>query len=157
MRRWFRSQPIHRKLVLTSMVKTTVVLFAAMVVLLVMDSLRFQTNASADATTLAQMVAENVRAAVTFGEYDDAAVTLSTLRHRSQVQRGCVYDTSGALVARYERPGGQFPCPKSMPPPQERPSLSATEPVVTQSGTVGYVYVDRDWAALKGGAHGSAV
>ena len=59
MKRWFRSQPIHRKLVFTSMVKTTVVLFAAMVVLLVLDSFRFNTGARADVASIAEMVAEN--------------------------------------------------------------------------------------------------
>ena len=39
MKRWFRAQPIHRKLVITSMVKTTVVLTVAMIALLVVHVL----------------------------------------------------------------------------------------------------------------------
>ena len=113
MRHWFRSQPIHRKLVLTSMVKTTVVLFAAMVVLLVLDSIRFQTGARGDVTTLAQMVSENLRAALAFGDQPAIVETLSTLRLRTQVQRGCVYNSAGTMVAQYTR--GGFSCPPSPP------------------------------------------
>ena len=93
MKHWFRSQPIHRKLVITSMVKTTLVLFTAMVVLLALDSYRFQQGASADVKTLAEMVAENLRAAIAFGDQPATEETLDTLRLRTQVQRGCVYNT----------------------------------------------------------------
>jgi hypothetical protein len=87
-RAWFNAQPIHRKLVLTSMVKTTVVLFVAMVLLLVLDSLRFQAGAKTDAQSLAAIMAENIRAAMAFRDEPAITETLSTLRLRPQVQRG---------------------------------------------------------------------
>ena len=146
MKRWFHSLPIHRKLVLTSMVKTTVVLLLAMVVLLAMDSYRFQNGARADVTTLTQMVSENLRAALAFGDQTAIDETLKTLRLRQQVQRGCVYTTTGALVAQYSR--GEFSCPSSPPGPPDGLTLSATIPVINKGDLVGYVYVDRDWAAL---------
>ena len=147
MKHWFRSQPIHRKLVITSMVKTTLVLFTAMVVLLALDSYRFQQGASADVKTLAEMVAENLRAAIAFGDQPATEETLDTLRLRTQVQRGCVYNTGDALIAQYTR--GEFSCPPSRPGSPERFILSANVPVVHQGSVVGYVYVDRDWAALR--------
>ena len=147
MKRWFHSQPIHRKLVLTSMVKTTLVLVLAMVVLLAMDTYRFQTGARADVTTLTEMVSENLRAALAFGDQAATNETLSTLRLRQPVQRGCAYNTAGALVAQYSR--GGFSCPSSPPGPPDRYTLSATIPVVNKGDLVGYVYVDRDWAALR--------
>src|SRR5689334_18655099 len=55
LRLWFRSQPLHRKFVLISMVKTTVVLAVAMASLLLLDSWRFQQGASLDAQTLATL------------------------------------------------------------------------------------------------------
>jgi signal transduction histidine kinase/CheY-like chemotaxis protein len=147
MRRWFHSQPIHRKLVLTSMVKTTLVLFAAMVVLLVLDSLRYQNAARGDAETLAQMVSENVQASLAFGDQPRTEETVRPLRRRAQVQRGCVYDVKGHFVAEYKR--GDFSCPPEPPGPPARFSLSATVPVVHGGGVVGYVYVDRDWILLR--------
>jgi signal transduction histidine kinase/CheY-like chemotaxis protein len=146
-RNWFQSQPIHRKLVLTSMVKTTVVLFAAMLVLLALDSWRFQDAARADVKTLTEMVSENLRAALAFGDQPATEETLNSLRLRSQVQRGCVYDTAKTLVAKFTR--GAFSCPSSPPGPEGRFTLSATVPVVNKGDLVGYVYVDRNWAALR--------
>jgi signal transduction histidine kinase/ActR/RegA family two-component response regulator len=146
MKRWFQSQPIHRKLVITSMVKTTVVLVLAMVVLLAMDSYRFQNAARADITTLTEMVSENLRAALAFGDQAAANETLQTLRLRTAVQRGCAYNTSGALVAQYVQ--GQFSCPSSPPGPPDRFTLAVTVPIVNKGELVGYVYADRDWAAL---------
>ncbi|MEO6224160.1 MAG: ATP-binding protein [Vicinamibacterales bacterium] len=147
MRHWFRSQPIHRKLVITSMIKSTVVLIAAMVVLLALDSFRFHTTASADVTTLAEMVAEKVQASVAFGDRAATAASLSTLQRHAQVQRGCVYDSGGALVAYYSR--RQLSCPPSPPGPPGRFALSVTVPVVQGGAVVGHVYVDRDWLALR--------
>ena len=147
MKHWFRSQPIHRKLVLTSMVKTTVVLFAAMVVLLVLDSLRFQSGARGDVETLASMVSENIQASLAFGDQPRTEETLNTLHSRPQVQRGCVYDANGALVAQYKR--AEFSCPPSPPGPPEGFTLSATVPVKQGGGVIGYVYIDRDWLALQ--------
>jgi signal transduction histidine kinase/ActR/RegA family two-component response regulator len=144
---WFRSQPIHRKLVLTSMVKTTVVLFAAMVFLLVLDSYRFQTGARTDVTTLAEMVSENIQAALAFGDQPRTQETLNTLRRRPQVQHGCVYDINGAIVAEFTRVKSS--CPLSPPGPPEGFTLSATVPVKRGDGVIGYVYVDRDWVALR--------
>ena len=73
LRRWFSTQPIHRKLVLTSMAKTTVVLCVAMLILLALDSWRFQRAAQVDADTLASLTADNIRAALAF---DDAPAAL---------------------------------------------------------------------------------
>jgi len=147
MRRWFQSQPIHRKLVLTSMAKTSVVLFAAMVTLLALDAVRFQTIARQDATSLAAMVAEHTRAALAFDDRLGLTETISTLRLRPQVQRGCVFDRAGGLVAEYTRPG--FVCPPSLVDAADASALAATAPVRHEGEVIGHVYVDRDWAILR--------
>ena len=147
MKHWFRSQPIHRKLVLTSMVKTTLVLLAAMIVLLGLDSWRFQDAARADVKTLTEMVSENLRAALAFSDQAATEETVSSLRFRTQVQRGCVYNSAGVLVAQYAK--GRFSCPPSPPESQGRFTLAATVPVVSSGVPVGMVYVDRDWGLLQ--------
>jgi signal transduction histidine kinase/ActR/RegA family two-component response regulator len=146
-RAWFNAQPIHRKLVLTSMVKTTVVLFVAMVLLLVLDSLRFQAGAKTDAQSLAAIMAENIRAAMAFRDEPAITETLSTLRLRPQVQRGCAYDRAGTLVASYSLPG--FPCPASPPGEPIRSAFAAIAPVVHEGAAIGHVYIGRDWLALQ--------
>jgi signal transduction histidine kinase/ActR/RegA family two-component response regulator len=143
---WFRSQPIHRKLVITSMAKTTVVLFVAMVALLALDSYRFMNAARGDVSTLAEMVAGNIRASLAFGYQAQTQESLDILHVRPQVQRGCAYDAKGTLVAQFTR---LDPCPPAPPGPAEGLTLSATMPVRQAGGVIGYVYVDRDWAALR--------
>jgi signal transduction histidine kinase/ActR/RegA family two-component response regulator len=147
MKPWFRAQPIHRKLVLVSMAKTTVVLFAAMLLLLVLDAIRFQTAARADAQSLAEMVAENSRAAVSFGDDAATSATLSALRWRAQVIRGCAYDGDGRLIAEYLRAGAS--CPPHLPIAFARLSLAGTAPVIQSGVAIGHVYVERDWETMR--------
>jgi len=146
MRRWFSAQPIHRKLVLTSMAKTTTVLFAAMVTLQVTDAWRFRTIATTDAASLAGLAAENTRVALAFR--DEAGASLDFLRMRPQVVRGCVYDADNRLFAQYARDLAP-PCPAEPPDHSQAFSLAATVPVMHNGQQVGTVYVDRDWAILR--------
>ena len=89
LRRWFSTQPIHRKLVLTSMAKTTTVLLVAMLILLALDSWRFQGAAQVDVDTLASMTADNIRAALAFDDGPALAASLGVLRMRPQVRVAC--------------------------------------------------------------------
>ncbi len=144
---WFQTLPIHRKLVLTSIAKTTVVLFAAMVALLALDAFRFQGLARQDTTSLAQLIAENIRASLAFEDQSGLDATIYTLRLRPQVQRGCVFDRTGALVAGHTRPG--FVCPASYADAVDTSRLATTAPVWHEGEVIGHVYVARDWAILR--------
>ncbi len=146
MRAWFARQPVHRKLVLTSMLKTTVVLFAALSILLALDYFNFRRIANNDVQSLASIAAENVRAAVTFEDPEAIAATLAQFRLRPQVQRVCVYNGQGRILATYTRPA--FVCPPERGT-IERSPLSATLPVTLDGATVGWVYLDRDWSTLE--------
>jgi signal transduction histidine kinase/CheY-like chemotaxis protein len=146
MSRWFRMLPVHRKLVVTSMLKTSVVLLAAMGTLLLLDYGRFERAARTDVESLAAMVAENVRAAVTFGDLEAISLTLQPLRLRPQIQRACVFDDQSRLLAEYARQG--FRCPFDLQSLDDT-GLSATAPVEHNGKVVGRVYLDRDWAALR--------
>jgi signal transduction histidine kinase len=147
-KRWFRSQPIHRKLVVTSMLKTTVVLTLAMMALLLLDAWRFSATARQDAQTLGSMVAEVVRPALAFGQLDTVQPGVEILRLRPHVERACVYGKDGALHGRYVRNLSQ-PCPETVPS-ELGPwyVLDALVPVVSGDDVVGYIYVSRDWQIL---------
>jgi len=146
--RWFRAQPLHRKFVLISMVKTTLVLTAAMASLLLLDSWRFQQGASLDAQTLATLVAEHSGAALASGDIPSLSATLETVRLRQQVQRVCAYDVNDRLLTQYTREPS-FQCPLNRPRDVPWFVLAATVPVTNQGATVGQIYLDRDWAALR--------
>ncbi len=147
MRRWFRAQPIHRKLVITSMIKTTAVLSIAMIALLVLDAVRFHTAARQDSQSLASMAAEVVRPALAFA--DDAGVTpeLQIFRLRPQIERACVYGHKGTLLGQYVRPQLD-PCSAAVPSSSPWYVLDALVPVTLGEELVGHVYVVRDWQTL---------
>jgi signal transduction histidine kinase/ActR/RegA family two-component response regulator len=150
MKRWFLSQPIHRKLVLTSLAKTTVVLFAAMLSLLVLDAWRFRSAATADASSMAAIVAENIRAALTFEMRPELNAAIQPLRMRRQVQMACIYNAQDQLVTSLIGPDyiGLF-CPPTLPARRSLFALAAIEPVTNGGTRVGSVYVERDWASLQ--------
>jgi len=148
MRRWFRAQPIHRKLVLTSMVKTTVVLVAAMVTLLCVDVLRFQRNVTTAASALAAMVAENIRVALALGDTAGVSQTLETVRLQASAQKACAYGTDGALVSEFVREMSA-PCPAVAPTEVRWSVLGASAPAEVNGSAIGLVYVEMNWAAMR--------
>ena len=147
MTRWFAVLPIHRKLVVASMAVTALTLLVTMTALVVIDVVRFHAAATADARGLATIVAENTRAAMTFGDHQAALDTLETLRVRGQVRRACLYDTDGRLYAEYRRDDG-VTCPAARPDAIEPLALAALMPIVNRGEQVGVVYLDRDWSSL---------
>src|SRR6187399_1217504 len=148
MRRWFLALPIHRKLVITSMAKTTAVLLAAMITLLALDAFRFQRNATAAAAALAAIVAESVRVALALQDTADVAQTLSTVRLQLSVQTGCVYGADRALVSQYARDETSH-CDAVLPTRSSWSDLAASAPVERDGATIGHVYVSLTWAALR--------
>ena len=147
LRRWFSTQPIHRKLVLTSMAKTTVVLCAAMLILLALDSWRFQRAAQVDADTLASLTADNIRAALAFDDAPALAATLGALRMSPQIQLACAYRKDGLLVSAFAR-DETLPCPNEVPAPPSGLLLASLAPVQQNEQVIGHVYLERDWSAL---------
>ncbi len=147
MRRWFRAQPIHRKLVITSMIKATAVLAAAMIALLVLDAVRFHSSARQDADSMASMAAEVVRPALAFDDHEGIAPAIQLLRLRPQIERACVYGQAGTLLGEYVRPS-KPPCTPAVPSTTPWYVLDALVPVTSGEDLVGHVYVVRDWQIL---------
>ena len=98
------------------MAKTTVVLCAAMLILLALDSWRFQRAAQVDADTLASLTADNIRAALAFDDAPALAATLGALRMSPQIQLACAYRKDGLLVSAFAR-DETLPCPNEVPAP----------------------------------------
>lgn len=144
MKRWFRAQPIHRKLVITSMIKTTAVLTVAMITLLILDVLRFQTSGKQDAESIASMAAEVVRPALAFDDHAGIDPGMQLLRLRPQVERACVYGQEGTLLGQYVRQLAE-PCTPEVPSTTPWYVLDALVPVTSGQDVVGHVYVIRDW------------
>ena len=143
MRRWFDALPVHRKLVIMSVVVSAIAVLLVGTGLLLVDVWRYRTNAIDDITTLASVVAENTAAAVTFNDPAAAQETLSTVRVRFAVTRACIYLPDGTLFVRYGRSPADT-CPPTNPRVETFNRFGVSVPIVRNGRTWGSVYVERD-------------
>src|SRR5690348_7117776 len=102
----FRDRPIRQKLVMTTMITTTVALLLAGLGIVLADLILFRGFLLRDLSSLAKMLAENSTAALAFDDPGTATQILDSLKARTHVQTGCIYGNDGALLASYARAPG---------------------------------------------------
>jgi signal transduction histidine kinase len=142
-----RNVPIRQKLVLIIMLATGLALLIAGTVLIVFELLRFRADMVSDLNTLADVVAQNTTAALTFDDPKAAQETLAAFESRRPVMAAAVYDEEGRLFARYLRSGvkADFPArPEGDEARFEDDSLSVFRPVVLGGERLGTVFVRSD-------------
>ena len=105
-----RNLPIRQRIVVIIMIISAAALVLFGGVLLTYDFITEQRNLVNSSTTLANVIADNIAAAVAFNDPDAAVDTLSSLRAEPSVVAACVYTPQG-LFAKYVGPG-QAPCPE---------------------------------------------
>jgi signal transduction histidine kinase/CheY-like chemotaxis protein len=153
MRQWFESLPIRRKLTVLALGVSAVALVAAVSGLAIFDLMRFRSSAVDDAHAVAQLMAENLAAAIVFDDAAAARATLSTVRVRPTVVAACVYRNDTTLLAEFLRdPRGQ--CPRDPRDDWTWMSVTSTASVQQSGRVVGTVLVRRDLSDL--GARGLA-
>src|SRR5204863_7341537 len=77
------------------------------------DFLTLRRGMVRDVTTLADVLARNSTAALSFGDTKAAAEVLQAAQAETSVTAACIYTSDGTLFARYVRDSGGF---ASMPP-----------------------------------------
>ena len=107
----FRDTPIRQKLMLIIMATTLAAMILSCIGILTFDSYLFRENLGRDLSALARIVADNSSAALAFGDPKTAAETLSALRARDHIVAACLYQTDGAILARYIHPAAKQGCP----------------------------------------------
>jgi signal transduction histidine kinase len=142
LRRWFERLPIHRKLVTLALVVSAASLMIAMLGLSLIDLWRYRSTSADDATALAQVLAENVAAAVAFDNTEETEDLLGSVRVRGEVARACVYLPDGELFAGFAR--GTGACPEVMRDDDAWSRVAGVAPVVRNERLFGTVYVARD-------------
>lgn len=108
--RTFRDRPIKQKLMIIVMATTAAALVLAGLGIVVADSILFRAFLQRDLSALAQIVADNSTAALSFNDPTAAAETLGALRAKPHVAAACIYRPDGTTFAAYSRQGA-FPCP----------------------------------------------
>jgi signal transduction histidine kinase len=121
-----RNLPIRQRIVLIIMIISAAALTLFGGVLLTYDFVTERRDLFNNSTTLANVIADNIAAAVAFNDPDAAMDTLGSLRAEPSVVAACVY-TSRGLFAKYVQ-HGQASC-------SEKPG--------TDPGIGEYVYIER--------------
>ena len=103
--RFLHDIPIKRKLTIIAMFTTTLALALACATFTVYDQVVLRRDMVRDLTGTAEMIGRNSASALSFNDPDSAEETLKSLAVHPEVVAACVYDRSGALFARYYRPG----------------------------------------------------
>jgi signal transduction histidine kinase len=103
-----RNVPIRRKLMLIAMLTTGGALLLAGAALIYFDVARFKKEMASDLTTLADIVAQNSTAALSFRDEADATETLQALRPQVSIVAAAIYDDQGRPFVRYDPKGGMI-------------------------------------------------
>jgi len=100
---FFRDMTIRRKLSLIILMTSTLAMMLACMVYLLYEQITYRQNLVDDICCHAEMIADNCRAALAFGDSDDAAETLASLRAKTPIVFACIYTPDGKVFARYQR------------------------------------------------------
>ncbi len=146
-----RDMPIKQKLMAIIMSVAAIALLFAGAALILVDVALFRGGLQRDLSALAQIVADNSTAAVSFEDPASAEEMLSALKARPHVLAACIYQPDEALFAKYSRPGVEREC---SPPATSRNGVRFTSAAVTvqhpivlkgrQIGTLVLVYDMRE-------------
>jgi hypothetical protein len=105
-----RNVPIRRKLMLTALLTTGGALLLAGAALILFNIVRFRKEMVVDLTSLADVVARNSTAVLSFSDPAAGAETLRSLSARKPIVAAALYDGDGKLFAHYQ-PGPELAFP----------------------------------------------
>jgi signal transduction histidine kinase len=141
---WFSSLPIRRRLTLIILITCSLVMLLACTVLALYEVIDFKRTAVRDATVLADIIAQNSQAALSFDDPETGRTLLKSLRANSDVSAVRLYQASGAPFVSYaanlqvadlpEHPGedGHH---------LERQALVVVRPIHLESKRIGTIYL----------------
>ena len=141
-----RDLSIKRKLMLITMLTSTLALLLASAGFVAYDLLAFRTHMSEDLLTQAEVIGSNSTAALAFQDAKTAAEILSALKAREGIDAAALYTPDGQLFAHYRRDASS-----SVP---DRPGvpgyvfgsdkLTVFHSIVLQGEALGTVYIESD-------------
>jgi signal transduction histidine kinase len=145
-----RNVPIRRKLMLIALLTTGGTLLIAGSALILFNVVRFRNEMVADLTSLADVMARNSTAALSFLDPGAGADTLRSLSARKPIVAAALYDNQGKLFARYPQgPDVGFP---ARPGPDTAHfvdgGLVVFHPVTLKGERIGTVYLRSDLSEL---------
>jgi signal transduction histidine kinase len=147
-----RDIPIRQKLVLLIMLTTAGALLLAGVALILIDLRSFRQQMETDLSTLAEIVASNSTAALTFADPGDAEETLEALQARESIVAAAVYGESNDLFATYPRQGAATQVIPARPGPDgvhwSQGSLDVFSEITLDGRRIGTVFLRSDMSEI---------
>ncbi|HYR89233.1 MAG TPA: response regulator [Terriglobia bacterium] len=151
--RYIRNLSIKHKLNLIVMLTTTVALLSAFAVLVAYDVINARRQMIRNLSMMAEVVANNSTAALTFNDPKFANEALSVFKANPQVRKAAIYDSAGNVFARYlgsQRDEAVFPFhPISFDAQFAGDELFVSQKVVLDGEVLGLVYVESDLNELS--------
>jgi two-component system, sensor histidine kinase and response regulator len=150
---WVQNLSIGRKLMVIIMAISGLTLLLACFAIVVYDIIELRRGMVNDTYTLANMVAENSTAALTFHDAQAAKEVLRSLHTQPHITAACLYNAEGQPFATYDRSADRETF--SPPPPRtdgsffENGRLLQFRPVRLGKETIGTVYVESDFSGMQ--------
>jgi methyl-accepting chemotaxis protein len=148
----FRNWSVGHKLMIMMMVASSVALLLVCAVLLGYDVFTSKRATAEHLSTLGQIIADNSKAALSFGDQAAAGEVLATLKAEPHITAACIYDKQGKPFAQYHPKGAM----NSDAPPLRRPGTYSESdhllqylPMSLAGEEIGSVYIESDTAEVK--------
>jgi methyl-accepting chemotaxis protein len=148
----FQNLPVGRKLMILMMAASSVALVVVCAVLLLYDIVTSKQDSAEHLSTLVQVIADNSKAALSFGDQAAAGEVLATLKAEPHITAACIYDKQGKPFASYNPQGAG----SSAAPPLRSPGtyfesdrLMQYLPMTLSGQEIGSVYIESDTAEMR--------
>jgi signal transduction histidine kinase/ActR/RegA family two-component response regulator len=149
--KWLNNIPLRKKLTVVILMTCSVVLLLACGVLAAYQMLDYRKLMARDMTVLAEVVAQNTRAAMAFDDQSKAQDTLMALHSEPSVVAACLYDQNGGQFASYFASGKSIRLPER--PGKEGVKFEAAglmvfHPVMLNNKRLGMLFIQADLTGL---------
>jgi two-component system, sensor histidine kinase and response regulator len=148
----FKDLSIKRKLMVLMMLTSCAALLLACLAFMTYELVTMRQTMARELSTLAGIISDNSTAALSFRDTKAAEETLGTLGANRQIVAAAIYESDGAVFARYLRPGAG---PGSIPPAPEAVGyrfgsgrLTLFGPVLMDQDRIGTVYLQSDLSLM---------
>jgi signal transduction histidine kinase/CheY-like chemotaxis protein len=150
--RRFSDLPIKNKLTLISLLTSVVALVLACAGFVAYELVAYKKDLVADASSVAEMIAYNSAAALSFNDAASAEQTMQALAAKPHIVAACIYDRDGLVFATYPHghPAADFGPPPAGATTHFGPGrLDLSRPIAASGENIGTIYLRTDLAGMR--------
>lgn len=148
-----RNITIKNKLILIIMSTCLAVLILTAILNLIYERKEYRTDIVTSTSCYAEMIGDNCRAALAFGDAQDAEETLKSLQAEPSIAFACVYSKDDKLLARYQAAGFEGSIEPPVTPVEgdmfDKGYFKLFQHIKENEEIIGTVYIQLDLSHLK--------